>query len=205
MLAGHSYGGVVITNAATGNPNVKALVYIAAFAPDQGDCVLSLSELGTDDELGPAALDIRPYPNADGTHGQEGYIKLDLFRRIFAGDLDRKLARQMALTQRGASLVALGEPSGPPAWKTIPSYYMIAGEDRTIGTDVEVAMAKRIKPRKTVTVARRQPCRDDLPASQDHRPDRRRREVGQVAKPGNLRLALGLLCAAVMGATIKVR
>src|SRR4051794_17488573 len=54
LLVGHSYGGVVITNAAIGNPNVKGLVYIAAFAPDQGDTVLSLSELGTDDQLGPA-------------------------------------------------------------------------------------------------------------------------------------------------------
>jgi pimeloyl-ACP methyl ester carboxylesterase len=152
VLVGHSYGGVVITNAATGNANVKALVYIAAFAPDAGDSVLSLSELGTDDQLGPAALDIRPFPNPDGTTGQEGSIKLDLFRKIFAADLSKKLARNMALSQRPASLVALGEPSGEPAWKTIPSYYMIAGEDRTIGTDVEVAMAKRIKPRKTVTV-----------------------------------------------------
>ena len=54
----------------------------------------------------------------------------------------------MALRSAPASLVALGEPSVPPAWKTIPSYYMIAGEDNTIGTDVEVAMAKRIKPRR---------------------------------------------------------
>lgn len=153
VLVGHSYGGVVITNAATGNPNVKALVYIAAYAPDQGDTVQSLAELGTDDQLGPAALDLRPYPNpAGGDPLQEGYIKLDLFRQVFAADIDRKLARQMALTQRGASLIALGEPSGPPAWKTIPSYYMVAGEDNTIGTDVEIAMAKRIKPRKTVTV-----------------------------------------------------
>jgi pimeloyl-ACP methyl ester carboxylesterase len=152
VLAGHSYGGVVITNAATGNANVKALVYVAAYAPDQGDTVLTLSDLGTDDQLGPAALDITPFPNPDGTVGQEGTIKLDLFRKIFAGDLSKKLARNMSLAQRPASLVALGEPSGVPAWKTIPSYYLIAGEDKTIGTDVEVAMAKRIKPKKTITV-----------------------------------------------------
>ena len=121
MLAGHSYGGVVITNAATGNPNVKALVYIAAFAPDQGDSVLTLSELGTDDELGPAALDIRPYPNADGTHGQEGYIKLDLFRRIFAADVDRKLARQMALTQRGARWSRSASPPARPPGRRSPA------------------------------------------------------------------------------------
>jgi pimeloyl-ACP methyl ester carboxylesterase len=154
VLVGHSYGGVVITNAATGNANVKALVYVAAFAPDQGDTVLSLSELGTDDRLGPATLDIKTYPNPDGTTGQEGTIKLDVFRDIFAGDLSKKLARNMALSQRPASLVALGEPSGVPAWKTIPSYYLIAGADKTIGTDVERAMAKRISPRKTITVKR---------------------------------------------------
>jgi pimeloyl-ACP methyl ester carboxylesterase len=131
---------------------VKALVYIAAFAPDQGDTVLSLSELGTDDQLGPATLDITTFPNPDGSTGQEGTIKLNVFRKIFAGDLSKKLARNMALAQRPASLVALGEPSGVPAWKTIPSYYLIAGEDKTIGTDVEKAMAKRISPRKTITV-----------------------------------------------------
>jgi pimeloyl-ACP methyl ester carboxylesterase len=58
----------------------------------------------------------------------------------------------MSLAQRPASLVALGEPSGVPAWRTIPSYYMVAGADKTIGTDVELAMAKRIKPKKTVIV-----------------------------------------------------
>jgi pimeloyl-ACP methyl ester carboxylesterase len=152
VLVGHSYGGVVITNAATGNANVKALVYIAAYAPDAGDTVLTLGQLGKQGEIGPATLDIRNFPNPDGSIGQEGTIKLDVFHDIFAADLPKKLARNMALAQRPASLVALGEPSGPPAWKTIPSYYMIAGADKAIGTDVEKAMAKRISPKKTVTV-----------------------------------------------------
>jgi pimeloyl-ACP methyl ester carboxylesterase len=152
VLAGHSYGGFVITNAATGNANVKALVYIAAYAPDQGDSVQSLASLGTGGQIGPATLDITPFPNPDGTTGQEGAIKLNVFHKIFAADLPKKLSRNMSLAQRPASLVALGEPSGVPAWKTIPSYYMIAGADNAIGTDVEVAMAKRIKPKKTVTV-----------------------------------------------------
>src|SRR6201991_4805630 len=152
VLVGHSYGGVVITNAATGNPNVKALVYIAAYAPDQGDTVSSLSALGKEGQIGPATLDIRNYPNPDGSTGQEGTIKLNVFRDIFAADLSKKLARNMALSQRPASLIALGEPSGVPAWKTIPSYYMIAGADKAIGADAEKAMAKRISPKKTVTV-----------------------------------------------------
>jgi len=152
VLVGHSYGGVVITNAATGNPNVKALVYIAAYAPDAGDTVLTLSQLGKEGQIGPATLDIKNFPNPDGTTGQEGTIKLNVFREIFAADLSKKLARNMSLAQRPASLVALGEPSGPPAWKTIPSYYMIAGADKAIGADAEKAMAKRISPKKTVTV-----------------------------------------------------
>jgi len=152
VLVGHSYGGVVITNAATGNPNVKALVYIAAYAPDAGDTVLTLSQLGKEGQIGPATLDIKNFPNPDGTTGQEGTIKLNVFREIFAADLSKKLARNMSLAQRPASLVALGEPSGPPAWKTIPSYYMIAGADKAIGADTEKAMAKRISPKKTITV-----------------------------------------------------
>ena len=152
VLVGHSYGGVVITNAATGNRSVKALVYIAAYAPDAGDTVLSLGKLGSQGQIGPATLDIRNYPNPDGSIGQEGTIKLGVFRDIFAADLSKKLARNMSLAQRPASLVALGEPSGTPAWKTIPSYYMIAGADKAIGADVEKAMAKRISPKKTVTV-----------------------------------------------------
>jgi pimeloyl-ACP methyl ester carboxylesterase len=152
VLVGHSYGGVVITNAATGNPNVKALVYVAAFAPDEGDTVSSLGQLGTDGMLGPETLDLRPYPAPQGAPPLEGYIKLDVFRDIFAADLPRKQARTMALSQRPAALSTLGEPSGPPAWKTIPSWFLVPMRDRAIGTDVLLAMAKRVHPRKIVQV-----------------------------------------------------
>lgn len=143
VLVGHSYGGMVITNAATGNPNVKALVYIAAYAPDTGDSVSSLETLGTGGMIGPATLTFRPFPAADGSTSMEGYINLDLFRKIFAADLPAKRARAMALSQRPAALTVLGEPSGPPAWKAIPSWYLLPAEDHAIGTDVELAMAKR--------------------------------------------------------------
>jgi pimeloyl-ACP methyl ester carboxylesterase len=152
VLVGHSYGGMVITNAATGNPNVKALVYVAAFAPDEGDSVASLGQLGTGGQLGPATLDLRPYPAPAGAPPLEGYIKLDVFRDIFAADLSRKQARTMALSQRPAALSTLGEPSGPPAWKTIPSWYLVPTRDHAIGTDVLLAMAERIHPRKIVKV-----------------------------------------------------
>jgi pimeloyl-ACP methyl ester carboxylesterase len=152
VLVAHSYGGVVITNAATGNPNVKALVYVAAFAPDQGDTVASLGALGTGGMIGPETLDLRPYPAPEGAPPLEGYIKLDVFRQIFAADLPRKQARAMALSQRPAALATLAEPSGPPAWKTIPSWYVVPTRDHAIGTDVLLAMAQRIHPRKTVEV-----------------------------------------------------
>jgi pimeloyl-ACP methyl ester carboxylesterase len=152
VLVAHSYGGVVITNAATGNPNVKALVYVAAFAPDEGDTVESLGKLGTGGGIGPATLDLRPYPAPAGFPPLEGYIKLDVFHDIFAADLSRKQARVMSLSQRPAALATLGEPSGPPAWKTIPSWYLVPTRDRAIGTDVLLAMAKRIHARKTVKV-----------------------------------------------------
>jgi pimeloyl-ACP methyl ester carboxylesterase len=152
VLVGHSYGGVVITNAATGNPNIKALVYVAAFAPDEGDTVESLGKLGTGGGLGPATLDLRPYPAPPGFPPLEGYIKLDVFHDIFAADLSRKQARIMSLSQRPGALATLGEPSGPPAWRTIPSWYLVPTRDRAIGTDVLLAMAERIHPRKTVKV-----------------------------------------------------
>jgi pimeloyl-ACP methyl ester carboxylesterase len=131
---------------------VKALVYVAAYAPDEGDSVLTLSELGTDDMIGPTTLTLRPFPAPDGSEAQEGYINLDVFREIFAADLPRKQAQAMARSQRPAALTTLGEPSGPPAWKTIPSWYLVAGRDRVVGADVERAMAARIHPRKTVEV-----------------------------------------------------
>jgi pimeloyl-ACP methyl ester carboxylesterase len=152
VLVGHSYGGMVITNAATGNPNVKALVYVAAFAPDEGDSVSSLGQLGTGGMLGPETLDLRPSPAPAGVPAMEGYIKLDVFRDIFAADLPPKQARTMALSQRPAAVSTLSEPSGPPAWKTIPSWVLVPMRDHAIGTDVLLAMAKRVHPRKIVRV-----------------------------------------------------
>jgi pimeloyl-ACP methyl ester carboxylesterase len=152
VLVGHSYGGMVITNAATGNANVKALVYVAAYAPDAGDTVAGLSALAKGGQIGPATLDLRPFPLADGTTAPEGTIKTDVFRRIFCADLPAKLAETMAVSQRPAAAAALGEPSGEPAWKTIPSYYEVAGKDLAIGTAAEKIMARRIGAKKTIVV-----------------------------------------------------
>jgi pimeloyl-ACP methyl ester carboxylesterase len=145
VLVGHSYGGVVITNAATGNPNVKALVYVAGFVPAQGDTVQALSTPAGGSLLGETALDVLP----DGSGGLEGTIKTSVFREVFAADLPRKLTAVMAVSQRPASLVTLGEPSGPPAWASIPSWAVIPTKDNTIGAGNLRTMAKRAKAKIT--------------------------------------------------------
>jgi pimeloyl-ACP methyl ester carboxylesterase len=144
VLVGHSYGGVVITNAATGNPNVKALVYVAAYAPDEGESISALSVLVPGGMIGPATLTIVPFPAPDGSTALEGIITPSVFREVFAADLPTRTVAVMASAQRPAALQLLGEPSGVPAWKTIPSWYLVAGRDNAIGTDLERFMAKRI-------------------------------------------------------------
>ena len=138
VLVAHSYGGFVITNAATGNTNVKALVYIAAFALDQGESLASISAQFPDSDLGASILP-RPYPG-----GTDLYIRPDLFRSAFAADLPRATTDVMAATQRPLGDLAFGEPSGPPAWATIPSWYLVAGADNAVGTANERFMARRM-------------------------------------------------------------
>jgi len=95
VLVGHSYGGAVITNAAVGVPNVKALVYIAAFAPDKGESLVQLVTMNPGTQIGPATLDFRPYPLADGGTGTDLYLKKSAFHDAFAGDLPLKVTDQM--------------------------------------------------------------------------------------------------------------
>ncbi|TYB69298.1 alpha/beta hydrolase [Nonomuraea sp. PA05] len=139
VLAAHSYGGIVITNAATGNPNVKALVYVAAFAPDQGESLLDLQTKYPGSKLNEAALDIRPY--GDGL--VDGYIKKEAFHDVFAKDVPRATTSLMQAGQRPADTRALGEPSGAPAWKTTPSYYLIARNDQVLPVAAQRFMARR--------------------------------------------------------------
>jgi pimeloyl-ACP methyl ester carboxylesterase len=143
VLVGHSYGGFVITNAATGNPNVKALVYIAAYAPREGDTVAQLNALAPGSLIAPAVLDFLSVPGPDGGAAiQEAVIKPSAFREIFAADVDPRTAAVMAASQRPDAAVTLGQPSGPPAWRTIPSWYLVAGRDKAIGTGSERIMAR---------------------------------------------------------------
>jgi pimeloyl-ACP methyl ester carboxylesterase len=144
VLVGHSYGGFVITNAARGNPNVRALVYIAAYAPKEGETAGAINAMAPGSKLGPATLVIQTVPGPDGTDVQEAYINPDAFREVFAADVPPETAAVMAASQRPIVLAALGQPSGPPAWQSIPSWYMVAGRDNAIGTANELIMAKRM-------------------------------------------------------------
>lgn len=138
ILVGHSYGGIVITNAARGHDNVKALVYLGAFAPDQGESALQLAEQFPGSKLGGALLP-RPYPG----DGVDGYITADKFREVFAADLPASKTRLMAATQRPGSVSGLKGGSGEPAWKTIPSWYLIPTQDNVIPPAAQRFMAQR--------------------------------------------------------------
>jgi pimeloyl-ACP methyl ester carboxylesterase len=142
VLVGHSYGGFVITNAALNNPRVKALVYIAAFAPDEGETAFGIA-LRSPGSLVPAALVPAPFVGPDGTLGINLSINPLLFRTVLAQDVPSRTARAMAATQHPAALAAGVGTSGVPAWRTIPSWYMVARNDRAIPPAVERFMAQR--------------------------------------------------------------
>lgn len=148
VLVGHSYGGAVISNGATGN--VKALVFVAAYAPEAGESVAQANELGGGHTVVTDHLVLRPYPGAPPGDA-DATIDPAWFPRLFAQDLPLPTARVMAATQRPGALSALVTPSGPPAWKTIPSWYMVAKQDRIIPPEAERVMAARAAA-TTVTV-----------------------------------------------------
>ncbi len=136
VLVGHSYGGVVISGAANDAPNVEALVYIAAFALDEGESIEALSKQGP----APAgAAAVRP-PDDHGFL----WIGRDGFAKAFAADADPVEASVMAAVQKPLSINSFTARSGPPAWKHIPSWYMVATEDQMIPPQAEEFMAKRM-------------------------------------------------------------
>jgi pimeloyl-ACP methyl ester carboxylesterase len=146
VLVGHSYGGAVITNAATGAANVKALVYVAAFVPDKGE---SLGQFADPTkypgaELSPEALVVRPYPG-----GVEATIDPSRFHDIFAADLPRSETTRMAVRQRPVSLSVFEDLTGEPAWRTIPSWYQVSAMDKAISPAAERHFAEHIGARTT--------------------------------------------------------
>ena len=147
VLVGHSYGGAVITNAARGVPNVRALVYVGAFVPDSGEAIGTMLDPATypGSLLTPDALVVRPAPNPTAAGGQDGdvYIALDRFRAVFAADVPQRRSDQMAATQRPLALTANFEPSGEPAWKNLPTWDLITTKDKAIPPAGQVFMARR--------------------------------------------------------------
>ena len=141
----------MITNAATGNPNVKALVYINGFAPAEGETAGDLVAKFPGSMITHENLTVRPYPTTDPAEsGQEAYINADVFREAFAADLDRRTTAAMVAMQRPIDLAVLGQPSGPPAWATIPSWFIIGKQDNTIPPDLHRFMAERAGAVRTV-------------------------------------------------------
>ncbi|MBB6349793.1 alpha/beta fold hydrolase [Nonomuraea muscovyensis] len=150
VLVGHSYGGSVITQAAAGDPDVKALVYIAAFIPEAGESAGELAGKFPGSTLG-ETLNTASYPLPGGGTGTELTIKQERFRKQFAADVPATTAAIMAATQRPVSTLALEEKAAEAAWKDIRSYALIAGKDNNIPPKAQQWMAERADAR-TVTV-----------------------------------------------------
>ena len=145
VLVGHSYGGFVITNAATGNANVKALVYVDAFIPDQNETLLGLVSAQPGSCLGgnPAnVFNFAPYPGAP-PGDVDIYIKPSVVPGCFANGLPSGEAAVIAATQRPLAASVLQEPSGSPAWKTIPSWAVIGTADQVLPPAEQKFMAQR--------------------------------------------------------------
>ena len=145
ILVGHSYGGAVITNAATGNSNIKALVYVDAFAPDEGESVFPLAGADSAAAADPATIfDIVPYPG--GPDGDvDLYLKKSLFVPTFASGVATDTAELLYPSQRPLSLSAGNAPSGPPAWKSIRSWYVLGTSDKIVVPAQQQMMAERAK------------------------------------------------------------
>jgi pimeloyl-ACP methyl ester carboxylesterase len=143
VLVAHSYGGFVATNAATNIANVKALVYIDAFAPDENEQIIDLLA-GTSTCVSDSAVNPVPFNG-----GVDLYLRWDAnppyagFRRCFANGVDEETARLLAAGQRPAGIQQFTDPSGPPAWKTIPSWSLIGTLDHVIPASLQEEMSER--------------------------------------------------------------
>jgi pimeloyl-ACP methyl ester carboxylesterase len=149
VLVAHSYGGAVITGAANGNANVKALVFVAGFMPEQGESA-NMLVAKFPGSLVPTS--VAPVPLSGGA--ADIFIRPDKFRAVFAADLPPQQVALMAATQRPILAAAGDEPSGVPAWKNLPSYVIYGGADNNIPPALIAWMAERAHARKTVRLDR---------------------------------------------------
>jgi pimeloyl-ACP methyl ester carboxylesterase len=143
LAVGHSYGGAVITNAAASAPNVVGLVFVAGFAPEQGETLAEVEGSSRDSALGSSLL-FRQFPTgANGDSATELYVNPQAFRAVFAGDLSGAQAAVLAASQRPVAASAFDEETSAAAWKNLPSWAVVATGDKAAGADVILAMAKR--------------------------------------------------------------
>ena len=143
LLVGHSYAGAVITNAATSAPNVVGLAYVAAFATEAGENLNDVESGSKDSILGTALVQYHYPSRPDGETAIELAVNPALFREAFAADLPMETTALMAATQRPTAAAAFSEASGPPAWKMLPSWTVVATGDKAAGADVIRSQAQR--------------------------------------------------------------
>jgi pimeloyl-ACP methyl ester carboxylesterase len=148
ILVGHSYGGAVITNAATGDAQVKALVYVDAFVPAQGQTLAQLLAAYPGTCAVPANLTVVPIPDVPAGVG-DAYIKQSVFPSCMADGLPAAQAQILAATQAPIATIALTQPTGVPAWQTIPSWAVVGTTDHAIPLALQLAMAKTAHARIT--------------------------------------------------------
>jgi pimeloyl-ACP methyl ester carboxylesterase len=145
ILVGHSYGGAVITQAASGDPDVKALVYLAAFAPERGEVLGKLLNRPVAHPAAPLPLISVDATQPDGTKRTDFYLDPSKFRARFAADLPQRVAADLAATQPPTSAATFtAKLTVEPAWKIIPSWYLVAKQDKAASPDLERFMAHRI-------------------------------------------------------------
>ena len=142
VAVGHSYAGAVISNAAAGAANVVGLVFVAAFAPDEGE-LLGQAAATSKDSILMTVLVPHSYPGAKGESATELTVDPARFHDVFAADLPETEAALMAATQRPIADAAFSEPNGTPAWKHLPSWAIVAKADTAAGADLVRSMAER--------------------------------------------------------------
>lgn len=143
LAVGHSYGGALITNAATTATNVVGLVFISGFAPDEGEILGEVEGTSRDSALNPALVQYQ-YPTGSGDQtAVELYVNPGAFYEVFARDLPEAQAGVLGASQRPVAAAAFEEKSGVPAWKSLPSWAVVASGDKAAGADVLLSMAER--------------------------------------------------------------
>jgi pimeloyl-ACP methyl ester carboxylesterase len=147
VLVGHSYGGMIISNASAGRDDVKGLVFVGGFAPDAGESAAQLAGRYEGGTLGETLMSFK-LPDGDS----DLYIVQDKYRDQFTAESTAEDAAVMAVTQRPIAESALNEPAGPPGWRDIPSWFIFGSDDKNIPVAAHRFMAQRAGSRRTVEI-----------------------------------------------------